>query len=147
MRQIAGVFARLEKARLVSKLKAARDRQRATGKKVEGRKSYAEIDARDHAGQMIALAKKLRRKTPKGGRRSLRAISAELARAGFVSQSGKPYAATAVGRMLARSTRPSQRSPGRRSAEQETVQTFPAGRGLFMRFERKAVFRGANHRP
>jgi DNA invertase Pin-like site-specific DNA recombinase len=45
MRQIAGVFAQLEKARLVGKLKAARDRKRATGMKVEGRKSYAEIDA------------------------------------------------------------------------------------------------------
>lgn len=75
MRQIAGVFAQLEKARLVGKLKAARERKRATGKKVEGRKSYAEIDARDHAGQMIALARKLRRKSPKGARRSLRVIS------------------------------------------------------------------------
>jgi DNA invertase Pin-like site-specific DNA recombinase len=100
MRQIAGVFAQLEKARLVSKLKAARDRKRATGVKVEGRKSHVEIDARDHAGQMILLAKKLRRKSPKAGRRSLRTIAAELAKAGFLSQSGKPYAATAVARML-----------------------------------------------
>jgi hypothetical protein len=65
MRQIAGVFAQLEKARLVGKLKAGRDRKRATGTKVEGRKSYAEIDARVHNGQMISLAKKLRRKSPR----------------------------------------------------------------------------------
>lgn len=100
MRQIAGVFAQLEKARLVSKLKAARDRKRANGLKVEGRKSYAEIDARDNGGQMITLARKLRRKSPKGGRRSLRTISAELAAAGFVSESGNPFAATAIARML-----------------------------------------------
>jgi DNA invertase Pin-like site-specific DNA recombinase len=100
MRQIAGVFAQLEKARLVGKLKAARDRKRATSAKVEGRKSYAEIDARDHGGQMIALVRKLRRKAPKGGRLSLRAISAELANAGFLSRSGKPYAAAAISRML-----------------------------------------------
>lgn len=100
MRQIAGVFAQLEKARLVGKLKAARDRKRATGTKVEGRKSYAEIDRRDHAGQMIALVRRLRRRRPKGGRRSLRDISAELARVGFTSESGKPYAATAIARML-----------------------------------------------
>jgi DNA invertase Pin-like site-specific DNA recombinase len=56
MRQIAGVFAQLEKARLVSKLKAARDRKRATGVKVEGRKSYAEIDAKEHNGRMLADA-------------------------------------------------------------------------------------------
>jgi DNA invertase Pin-like site-specific DNA recombinase len=100
MRQIAGVFAQLERARLVGKLKAARDRKRATGVKVEGRRSYAEIDARDNGGSMIALARRLRRKSPKGGRLSLRAISAELATAGFLSSSGKPYAPTAVARML-----------------------------------------------
>ena len=67
MRQIAGVFAQLEKARLVGKLKAARDRKPSKGSKVEGRKNYREIDARDHDGRMIILAKKLRRKSPKGG--------------------------------------------------------------------------------
>ena len=100
MRQIAGVFAQLEKARLVGKLKAARDRKRATGLKVEGRKSYAEIVARDHNGRMVALPRKLRRKSPKGGRRSLREISDELQKAGFFSHSGKPFAATAIARML-----------------------------------------------
>ena len=39
MRQIAGVFSQLEKTRLVKKLKAARDRRRATGARVEGRRS------------------------------------------------------------------------------------------------------------
>jgi hypothetical protein len=53
------------KARLVGKVKAARDRKRATVMKVKGRKSYAEIDAREHNGQMLALAGKLRRKSPK----------------------------------------------------------------------------------
>lgn len=100
MRQIAGVLAQLEKARLVGKLKAARDRKRATGVKVEGRKTYAEIDVRDHDGRMIAMARRLRRRSPKGGQRSLRTISAELAQAGFLSQTGKPYAATAVARTL-----------------------------------------------
>lgn len=100
MRQIAGVFAQLEKARLVSKLKAARDRKRETGAKVEGRKSLAEIDQRDHGGRMVELAKKLRRKKPKGGRSSLRLVAVELEKAGFVSHTGRRYAATAVARML-----------------------------------------------
>lgn len=100
MRQIVGVFAQLEKARLVAKLKAARDRKRATGVKVEGRKSHREIDNEKHGGKMIAMAKRLRRKTPKGGRRPLRAIADELAMAGYKSESGKPDAATAIGRML-----------------------------------------------
>jgi DNA invertase Pin-like site-specific DNA recombinase len=42
MRQIAGAFHRYEKARLVAKLKAARDRKRATGARAEGRLSHAE---------------------------------------------------------------------------------------------------------
>jgi DNA invertase Pin-like site-specific DNA recombinase len=100
MRQIAGVFAQLEKARLVGKLKAARDRRRATGVKVEGRKSLVEIDERDHGGAMVTLARRLRRARPKGGRRSLREIARELESAGFVSRSGKRYAPTAIARML-----------------------------------------------
>ncbi len=67
-KSVAGVFAQLEKARLVAKLKAARDRKRASDVKVEGRKSYAEIDVRDHNGRMLALARRLRRKSPKGFR-------------------------------------------------------------------------------
>jgi DNA invertase Pin-like site-specific DNA recombinase len=100
MRQIAGAFHQYEKARLVAKLKAARDRRRSEGAKVEGRRSLAEIDAADHGGQMIALARKLRRKTPKGGKRSLRAIAVELEKAGYVGQTGKTFAPTAVARML-----------------------------------------------
>src|SRR3954464_1683516 len=42
MRQIAGVFAELEKARLVSKLRSARERKRLEVGKCEGRKSHAE---------------------------------------------------------------------------------------------------------
>ena len=78
MRQIAGAFHQYEKARLVAKLKVARDRKRASGLKVEGRRSNVEIDAK-RGGQMVALARKLRRRSPKGGRRSLRAIAADLA--------------------------------------------------------------------
>ena len=65
-----------------------------------GRKSYRAIDDEKHGGKMIAMEKRLRRKSPKGGRRSLRAIADDLARAGYKSESGKSYAATAIGRML-----------------------------------------------
>jgi integrase len=44
MRQIAGAFAEYEKARLVSKLRAARERKRKIAGKCEGRKSWAEIN-------------------------------------------------------------------------------------------------------
>ena len=45
-----------------------------TGKKVEGRKSHVELRP-----ELVALVRQLRRKRPKGGQRSLRDISAELA--------------------------------------------------------------------
>src|SRR3954447_23646454 len=54
MRQIAGAFHEYEKARLVAKLKAARHRKRATGVKVEGRRSHAE-----RRPEAVAMAKQL----------------------------------------------------------------------------------------
>ncbi len=74
MRQIAGTFAQLEKSRLVAKLRAARERKRAAGVKVEGRKSHAELNP-----DLVALARRLHRKDRQGNRRSLRNIAAELA--------------------------------------------------------------------
>jgi DNA invertase Pin-like site-specific DNA recombinase len=96
MRQIMGVFSQLEKTRLVKKLKAARDRKRATGAKVEGRKSHAEVNP-----EAVQLAKKLRRASPKTGkRRSLREISAELAAAGYRNEHERPFNPNSIKSML-----------------------------------------------
>jgi DNA invertase Pin-like site-specific DNA recombinase len=98
MRQIMGVFSQLEKTRLVKKLKAARDRKRATGRKVEGRKSHAEVNP-----EAVELAKKLRRASPKTGkRRSLRQISAELAAAGYLNERRQPFNPNSIKSMLER---------------------------------------------
>lgn len=86
MRQIAGSFAEYEKARLVAKLKAARDRKRATGAKVEGRKAHSELRP-----DTVALAKRLRRASPKGGRLSYRDIAERLAEAGHLNERGQPF--------------------------------------------------------
>ena len=96
MRQIAGSFHEYEKAR-VAKLKAARDRKRAIGTKVEGRKSHAELNP-----EMVALARQLRRKRPKGGQRSLREISRELAATGYLNEQGRAFAPNSIRNMLAR---------------------------------------------
>ena len=45
IRQVLGAVSQFEKAMLISKLKGARDRKREASVKVEGRKSYAELDA------------------------------------------------------------------------------------------------------
>src|SRR5215213_4675284 len=90
IRQVLGAVSQFEKAMLVSKLKGARERKaKALGlKTIVGRKGLVETRP-----EVVALAKQLRRRRPKGGQRSLREISAELERQGFVTRTGKPYAA------------------------------------------------------
>ena len=55
MRQIAGAFAEYEKARLVHKLRHARERKRQEGGKCEGRKSHKELRP-----EVVQEAKRLR---------------------------------------------------------------------------------------
>jgi DNA invertase Pin-like site-specific DNA recombinase len=98
MRQIAGTFAQLEKARLVAKLRGARERKRATGAKVEGRKSYSERSPDGPA--MVRLAKRLHRYPVNGRRRSLREVATALAQTGYVASSGKPFDAKSIARMV-----------------------------------------------
>jgi hypothetical protein len=50
---------------------------------------------------VVALARRLARRKPKGGKLSLRAISAELAAQGHLNERGKPFAAKSVASMLA----------------------------------------------
>ena len=95
IRQVLGAVSEFEKAMVVAKLRGARDRKRKTGAKVEGRKSVAEMKP-----EVVALACRLNRKTPKGGQRTLREIAAELAAAGHLTSTGKPYAPAAVAKML-----------------------------------------------
>jgi DNA invertase Pin-like site-specific DNA recombinase len=96
VRQVLGAISEFEKASIVAKLRAARDRKRAAVGKCEGRRSHAEL-----VPETVALARQLRRK--RGGRRpSLRAIAAELARHGHLNMHGRAYSAESVSSMLAR---------------------------------------------
>jgi DNA invertase Pin-like site-specific DNA recombinase len=98
MRQIAGAFAQLEKARLVSKLRHARDRIRKERGKCEGRKSLAEVKP-----EVVAMAKRLRRTNRKSGQRlSLRKISTKLAEGGNLNERGRPFNPKTVKSMLER---------------------------------------------
>jgi DNA invertase Pin-like site-specific DNA recombinase len=90
MRQIAGSFAEYEKARLVHKLREARERKKKATGKCGGRKTYAEARP-----EVVAMAKELRDQ-----RMSLRKISTVLAAQGHLTATGKPYVATAVQAML-----------------------------------------------
>jgi DNA invertase Pin-like site-specific DNA recombinase len=102
MRQVAGAFAQYEKARLVEKMRGARDRaSKAAGRRVEGRKATL-------VGEALAMARRLRRKNPRTGeRRSLRDIATALAEAGHVNpETGKPYSAEAIRLALAHPAQP-----------------------------------------
>jgi DNA invertase Pin-like site-specific DNA recombinase len=90
VRQVLGAIAQFDKATLVAKLRAARDRKRAETGKCGGRKSYAEARP-----EVVALAKEL-----SGQRKSYRKISAELAVRGHTTATGRPYAASAIQAML-----------------------------------------------
>jgi len=95
VRQVLGAIAQFEKASAVAKLAAARKRKRDQFGKCEGRKSH-----REARPKVVALARKLRRKRPKGGQLSLRAVSKELAAQGYLNERGKPYAPKSVASML-----------------------------------------------
>ena len=94
MRQTAGAFAELEKARLVTKLRGARERKRAVQGKCEGRKSLAE-----RSPELAAAARAL------NDGRSLRKIGDALAERGFVTPSAKVYAPSAIKGILAGESR------------------------------------------
>ena len=95
VRQVLGAVAQFEKATLVAKLAAARKRKRLSTGKCEGRKSLAETSP-----DLVALAKRLARRKPKGGKLSLRAVSAELAAKGFLNERGRPFNPKSVAVML-----------------------------------------------
>jgi DNA invertase Pin-like site-specific DNA recombinase len=90
VRQVLGAIAQFEKATLVAKLRAARERKKQGGAKCEGRKSIAEKRP-EVVRDAIAVA---------DGGASLRHVSAVLATLGHLTPNGKPYSPSAVRRML-----------------------------------------------
>ena len=95
VRQVLGAIAQFDKASIVAKLAAARKRKRETIGKCEGRKAHVELHP-----DMVTQARLLRRKRPKGGQMSLRAISAELAIQGYLNERGRPYNPKSIASML-----------------------------------------------
>ena len=59
VRQVFGAIAQFDKATIVAKLKAARDRKREATGKCEGRKSYGEANP-----EMVGLAQQIKRQAP-----------------------------------------------------------------------------------
>jgi len=93
IRQILGAVAQFDKATLVHKLRGARDRKSAAlGRRIEGNPNWKPVTAAAANAAKAAHAKGL----------TLRAVAGQLAEAGFVGPSGKPYGPESIKRMLAR---------------------------------------------
>jgi hypothetical protein len=88
--QIAGAFSQFEKARLVSKLRSARERKKAEIGRCEGRRTYAEA-----IPQTVAPAKRLR-----ADGLPYRKIATVHAEQGHVTGSGKAHVASAIQKTL-----------------------------------------------
>jgi DNA invertase Pin-like site-specific DNA recombinase len=95
VRQVLGAIAQFEKASSVAKLTAARKRKRQREGRCEGRMPFSETRP-----EVVALARKLRRRKPKGGQLSLREVSKELAARNFLNERGRPYAPKSIASML-----------------------------------------------
>ena len=108
MRQMFGAFAEYERKKIALRLQSGRiskgmiNKQKGilvlNGKKgkVEGRKSYRELDT-----DLVDLARKLRRKNWKTGkRRSLQEITDLLYEQGYSNSKGSPYGTGEISRML-----------------------------------------------
>ena len=92
VRQVLGAISQFEKASLVAKLRAARERKVAAGGRGTGRWRYDEARP-----EVVTLARELHDQGM-----SYRKISAALAQRGYVTSKGKPYVASAVQTMLMR---------------------------------------------
>lgn len=96
IRQIMGSFSEYEKARLVAKLKSARDRKIAETGRCGGRTAIA-----DAKPEVLAMARKFRRASPVTGKRmSYRDVAEKLAEAGHTAASGKAFSPSVVKRLL-----------------------------------------------
>jgi DNA invertase Pin-like site-specific DNA recombinase len=95
VRQVLGAIAQFEKASLVAKLRAARNRKREATGKCGGKPSMAETRP-----DLVAQARRLRT-TRSGKQRSLREISRELGERGFfTAKTNRPFTPSQVRNML-----------------------------------------------
>jgi DNA invertase Pin-like site-specific DNA recombinase len=91
VRQVLGAIAQFEKASTVAKLAAARKRKAAAnGGKCEGRKSYAEANP-----ELVRQARELHHLGS-----GLAVISRVLAERGHLTSTGKPFAVSAIHKMI-----------------------------------------------
>ena len=97
IRQVMGAVAEFEKRVLVLKLRAARERMRTRGERVEGRKPYGHHPTEQ---AVIERMKQLRRKPRNGRAMSLAALAARLNEEGHRNRAGRDWSAQMVHHVL-----------------------------------------------
>ena len=97
IRQVMGAVAEFEKNVLVLKLRAARERKRAKGDRVEGVKPYGHQPAEK---AVIDRMKALRRKPSKGRRLSVAKLAAQLNAEGHRNRAGREWSPQMVHHVL-----------------------------------------------
>lgn len=99
IRQVLGAVAEFDRRVTVMKLRAARERTRMRGQRREGRKPFGSMPGEP---ETVARIRELRRKPPKGKRRSLQQVCDSLNAEGRATRLGKPWTKRAVNRILQR---------------------------------------------
>jgi DNA invertase Pin-like site-specific DNA recombinase len=98
IRQVLSAVAQFDKSVTVLKLRAARERLRRKGQRVEGRKPYG---FRPDEGKILDHMRELRTR-PRGERLSYEAIASQLNAEGHTTRYGKPWTRAGVFQVLAR---------------------------------------------
>lgn len=101
IRQVLGAVAEFEKNVVVLKLRAARERKRARGERVEGVKPYGHLPAEQAVINRMRL---LRRKPIKSSRLSVAEIAAQLNTEGHRNRAGREWSPQMVHHVLKAST-------------------------------------------
>lgn len=97
IRQVMGAVSEFEKRVLVLKLRAARERMRSRGERVEGRKPYGHHPAEQ---AVIERMKQLRRKPRRGRAMSLSAVAAQLNDEGHRNRAGREWSPQLIHHVL-----------------------------------------------
>jgi DNA invertase Pin-like site-specific DNA recombinase len=97
IRQVLGAVAQFEKSVTVLKLRAARERKRARGERVEGVKPYGTFPAEQ---AVLERMRQLRRKPPKDRRGSVASIAVQLNAEGHRNRAGRQWSPQMVHHVL-----------------------------------------------
>src|SRR5262245_55187392 len=97
IREVLGAVSEFEKRVIVLKLRAARERKRARGERVEGVKPYGFFPAEK---AILERMRQLRRKPPKGHRLSIAKIAAQINGEGHRNRAGRGWSPQMVHHVL-----------------------------------------------